>query len=311
MIEVLGVRPLEPVDHPRGVCHHRAGSPIVGVERPHRVRVDPLADLGGEIGLVAAQEVAQLLAVAGPARARAQRREPQLEIADPEPPQEPIEQDDQLRVDERRIGADRLGADLVELPEPPLLRPLVAEVGTLVPELHRLRQLVHPVLDVGAADRCRSLGSQRDRTPALVLEREHLLADDVGGLPHAPLEQPGVLEDRRLDPRVARRARVSQRSPRRPPTGRPRRRAGRRRSPSEPGVWLPSAVRPSVATLKVVGPAQRAIRTIPLSAAVTPIACARESRSARTIAASPTVNTGKREPSTETIESWPWSAANV
>src|SRR5262249_21357351 len=41
------------------------------------------------------------------------------------------------------------------------------------------------------------------RPSALVLEREHLLLDDVGGLPHPAGEEIGVLEDGCVDPAVS------------------------------------------------------------------------------------------------------------
>ena len=113
------------------------------------------------------------------------------------------EQLDRLGVGERRVGADRLGAELVELAVAARLRALVAEERPEVGELHRLRQLLHAVLDVGAADRRRALGPQGEAAPALVLEGEHLLADDVGGVADAALEQLGVLEAGRGDRLVA------------------------------------------------------------------------------------------------------------
>ena len=64
-------------------------------------------------------------------------------------------------------------------------------------------QLVHAVLEVGAAHRRGALGAQRERLAAAVVEGVHLLLHDVGGLPHAAREQLGGLERRRLDPRVA------------------------------------------------------------------------------------------------------------
>ena len=106
---------------------------------------------------------AQLVAVGGARLRRAEAAEPQREAGHPEAAQQLVEQDDQLGVDQRRVGADRLGADLVELAEAARLRALVAEVRAQVPELHRLRQLVHAVLEVGAADRRRALGAQRQR----------------------------------------------------------------------------------------------------------------------------------------------------
>src|SRR4029079_17127115 len=47
------------------------------------------------------------------------------------------------------------------------------------------------------------LRPQGEAAPALVLEGEHLLADDVGRLADAALEEVGVLEDRRRDRLVA------------------------------------------------------------------------------------------------------------
>jgi hypothetical protein len=62
---------------------------------------------------------------------------------------------------------------------------------------------VHAVLEVGAHDRRGPLRAQGQRPPAHVLEGEHLLLNDVGGLPHPAGEQLGVLEDRGLDHAVA------------------------------------------------------------------------------------------------------------
>ena len=59
------------------------------------------------------------------------------------------------------------------------------------------------MLDVGAADGRGALGAQRQRAPAGVVEGEHLLAHDVGGLADAAGEQLGRLEGGRLDPLVA------------------------------------------------------------------------------------------------------------
>jgi hypothetical protein len=103
-----------------------------------------------------------------------------------------------------RANADRLGADLPELAEAAGLRLLLAEERAEVPELDRLRLLVHAVLEVGADDRRGALGAQRHGAPARVVEGVHLLLDDVGRLADAAREELGVLEDRRLDPPVAR-----------------------------------------------------------------------------------------------------------
>jgi hypothetical protein len=78
----------------------------------------------------------------------------------------------------------------------------VAKQRTRPPELHRLGELLHPSAQVRAADRRRRLRAQREAATALVLESEHLLADDVGGAANAAGEEVGLLERRRLDPAV-------------------------------------------------------------------------------------------------------------
>src|SRR6202050_887395 len=73
------------------------------------------------------------------------------------------------------------------------LRRLLPEPRRRVPRLPR-RHLA--MLDEGADDRCRALGPQREAATALVLELVHLLADDVGRLPHTAPEDADVLEQR-------------------------------------------------------------------------------------------------------------------
>jgi hypothetical protein len=90
----------------------------------------------------------------------------------------------------------------VELAEAARLRALVAEERPRGPQLHRLRALVHAVLDVRTAEGSGRLGSQRQAAIALIAEREHLLLDDVGRLPHPACEQRGVLERGSVDPPV-------------------------------------------------------------------------------------------------------------
>jgi hypothetical protein len=126
---------------------------VLGVERPQRVLVDPVADVVGELRLAAAQIGDQLVAVGGAGLRRAEASQPKLERRHPEPPQQLVEQQDQLGVDQRRVGADRLGIDLGELAKPPRLGALVPEHRPVPPQLHRLRELLHPVLDVGPDDR--------------------------------------------------------------------------------------------------------------------------------------------------------------
>ena len=197
----------------------------------------------GQLAFVRAQVALQLLQVGLARVERAEAAQPQLDPRHPQLGEQLGQQPDRLGVGERRVGADRLDAELVELAVAARLRALVAEEGADVGELHRLRQLLHAVLDVGAADRRRALGSQGEAAPALVLEGEHLLADDVGRVADAALEQLGVLEARRGDRLVAgagedRRARCA-RSARAcaPP------RAARRRSRVELGTCVPPQCR--------------------------------------------------------------------
>ena len=117
---------------------------------------------------------------------------------------ERLQQHDELGVDGGIVGADRLGADLPELAEAPGLRLLLAGERPEVPQLHRLGQLVHAVLEVGAADRRGALGAQRHALAPALVERVHLLLDDVGRLADAAGEELGVFEGGRLDAPVAR-----------------------------------------------------------------------------------------------------------
>src|SRR2546430_538952 len=59
------------------------------------------------------------------------------------------------------------------------------------------------MLEVGAGDRRRAFRAQGQRAAALVLERVHLLLDDVGARAGGALEERGVLEGGRLDRAVA------------------------------------------------------------------------------------------------------------
>ena len=61
------------------------------------------------------------------------------------------------------------------------------------------------MLEVGSADRRGPFRTERQRAPAAVIERVHLLLDDVGRLADPAREQLGGLERRRFDPSVARR----------------------------------------------------------------------------------------------------------
>src|SRR5262249_35307680 len=99
--------------------------------------------------------------------------------------------------------SERLGPHLPELTVTTGLRSLVAEEARQVPQLHRLTALVHSVFHICPAHRRGALRAQRQRAARAVVEREHLLADDVRRLADRAREQLGRLERRRLDPFMA------------------------------------------------------------------------------------------------------------
>ena len=203
LVEVLAVLGAERVEQQRRVAHDLLGAAVLGVEGAQRVEVDAVAHVGAQALGVGAQVGGQALAVLRARVEAAQRAEAQPQAPDVELAQQRVQQHDRLGVDGGVVGADRLGPELPELAEAPGLRLLLAEVAAQVPELHRLGELVHAVLEVGAAHRRGALGAQRQRAPAGVLEGVHLLLDDVGRLAHAAGEQLGGLEGRRLDAPVA------------------------------------------------------------------------------------------------------------
>ena len=110
---------------------------------------------------------------------------------------------DQLRVYGGIVRADGLDGGLVVLAVTALLRRRVAVHRRDREQLLGLRLAMKPVLDVGAHDRRGSLRAERQRPAPTVLERVHLLLDDVGAGARRAREQLGVLEDRRLDAPVA------------------------------------------------------------------------------------------------------------
>jgi len=63
--------------------------------------------------------------------------------------------------------------------------------------------LLPALAQIGAADAGGELGPKGDRFAAAILERIHLLGDDVGGLTDGPGEDRGLLDRRHLDPSEA------------------------------------------------------------------------------------------------------------
>ena len=161
------------------------------------------ARLGVELGLVLVEPGGEPLDVRRPAVGVADRVEVEHAVPDAEPVgQRRVELDD-LGVDRRVVGADRLDRELPVLAVPALLRAVVPPHRADRVELLRLRLAVQAVLEVGARDRRGRLRSQRERAAASVLERVRLLLDDVRALAGRADDQVGVLERGRVDPPVA------------------------------------------------------------------------------------------------------------
>ena len=146
----------------------------------------------------------EAFAVLAPAPRVAEARESQPQTAHAQLVQQRGEQQDRLGVERGIVRSEGLGPDLPELAVAAGLGALVAKEAREVPELHRRGALVHPVLEVRAADRRGALGAQCERTSGAVFERVHLLLHDVGRLAHAASEELSRLERGRLDALVAR-----------------------------------------------------------------------------------------------------------
>ena len=109
----------------------------------------------------------------------------------------------ELGVDGRVVRADRLDGGLPVLAVATFPRGAVAVHRRDREQLRRLGIAVHPVLDVGATDRRRPLGPQRQRAVGAVGEAVHLLLDDVGSLARGARKQRRVLEHGRQHLAVA------------------------------------------------------------------------------------------------------------
>ena len=103
---------------------------------------------------------------------------------------------DHLDVGERLGSADQLDADLVELAQPALLRPLVAKHRPGVEALER-PALAQGAADHRARDARRVLRPERELRPAAVGEGVHLLGHDVRGIAQRAAKHVAELEDRR------------------------------------------------------------------------------------------------------------------
>ena len=177
---------------------------FLAVQQPQGVRLEPPPAVLVHQPVLPRLEVGpECVDVCGTAGGVADAVEQQRQVGQTSALQQiPAELDD-LGVYGRVAVADGLGPELVQLPVAACLGPVVPIHGADVVEPDRLGPVVHPVLEVGAADRGRALGTQGQEVAAPVLEGVGLLLDYVGGLSDTPDEQPSVLEGRRVDPVVS------------------------------------------------------------------------------------------------------------
>ncbi len=190
----------------RGLHQRRIGEQAdalldLAVEHAQRVLLGAAPAVLAHPGDSRPQPGGQRLAVGRAAGGIADGAQLQLDRFDPEPLQQPPDHVDRFRFDQRFLAAEHLDADLVELALASLLRPFVAKhrADVVQPLGVARRNLAMPgMLDERAHDGCGVLGPQADRFLAL-LERVHLLADDVRGGPDRTGEQLGRFEQRRAD----------------------------------------------------------------------------------------------------------------
>ena len=178
---------------------------ILRVEQPEHVLLEAVALGRRQLADVAAVVRGQLLDVGRTAVRVADRVDVDDDVAQPDVAVEARGELDLLGVDPGARVADRLDVELPELAEAAGLGPVVAEHRAGQRDLHRLRQRLHPVLDVGPDD---AGGRLRAERPGLALvaprgEPEQLLLDGVRRLAEAPLEHRHLLEHRRLDLAIA------------------------------------------------------------------------------------------------------------
>ena len=187
----------------RGADQDLAVARVLAVQDAQRIALEPIPALLRQIVAVAIEIADQLVAIGAPARRIAEAV--QLEhdvVGQAQLGQDARAERDHLDVGERLGSTQDLDVDLMELAQPPLLRPLVAEHRAAREQPDR-QLLAERSGDEGARDAGGVLRPQRQALAAPILERVHLLGDDVRGLAERAREHLGELEDRRRDLVVA------------------------------------------------------------------------------------------------------------
>ena len=146
----------------RGAADDLLVALVLGVEDAQRVDVEPRLRVLRELAAEALEVLDEQRPIGRTARPVADRVELQLEAAQQAELAEPGRlQRDHLGIDGRVVRAERLDAELPVLAVATALGAGVAEHRREVPELDGLRLARQAVLEVGAHDRRRPLGAQR------------------------------------------------------------------------------------------------------------------------------------------------------
>ena len=198
-IEVLPARLVQTLqDRREGLDYRLAGLPLA-VQNPQWIGLGTPAAVLAEPVLFFTERGLQSPQKPGPAATAADGVHQQIGLPDANPIQEQLQQLDHFRLDGGMIRAEHLGAQLVKLPEAPLLRAFPAEHGPQVVDLPDLRVPIKLMFDIGPNHRCRPLRTKGERAAVQVFEGVHLLGDDIGVRPHSPGKQLGAFEDRSAD----------------------------------------------------------------------------------------------------------------
>ena len=187
----------------RCVRQHGAVARVLAVQDAQGVALQTVQTVGGEALFMAFQVGDEGAAIGLPALLVAQRVELERDVlGHAQLVQDVLAQRHDLDIAHGLGGTQELDADLVELAQAALLRPLVAEHRAIVEELER-QLLHHAAGDHGACHGRRVLGPQAELVAAAVLEDVHLLGDDVGGVAQRAGEDFQMLEDGGRDLAIA------------------------------------------------------------------------------------------------------------
>ena len=171
---------------------------VLAVEDPERIALEAPQAVLVERVAVCAEVLGQHLLVARARLGRADRVELERDARDPELLPKARRERDELGVDLGLGEAERLDAELVKLPVATLLRLLAPEHRAAAPEF-LLLVVQQAVAERRAHDASGRLGPQRHALAVAVVERVHLLRDDVGELADRAAEELRALEHRQAN----------------------------------------------------------------------------------------------------------------